>query len=419
MVKAIFFDIDGTLRGFNQKGISDDTRHALDRARKAGIRLFIATGRHFLEVDSEDLLDGLEFDAYIPLNGQYCYEGTPGRPVIYKNPIPRSQIAILLKILEETPFPCLFMEAENWYLNFLEWCKQNDCIPDSLSFTYYDTKLISNKNHSKESFGFIYAMSLSESPDGLKDFVMQVLRERRRLNLGKLPIYLSEWNNTPSQQDLLNDTCFKSCYIVKNILENYDRLESFTYQALTDLMADSSLPNMLFFGGLGLFTVNGIPKASYYAYTLLQQLGDQFLGRGDEYFITRENDSFQVMLYNYRHFNYLYANGERFDMTETDRYTVFADSEPVMISLCLSDIPQGNYKISETYVNRTHGSAFDQWVSMGALELTTPQEIDWLKKSSVPGFHQKIVSVNSDEILEMDVTLELLEVRLIQITPLH
>ena len=184
-------------------------------------------------------------------------------------------------------------------------------------------------------------------------------------------------------------------------------------------MADSSLPNMLFFGGLGLFTVNGIPKASYYAYTLLQQLGDQFLGRGDEYFITRENDSFQVMLYNYRHFNYLYANGERFDMTETDRYTVFADAEPVMISLCLSDIPQGNYKISETYVNRTHGSAFDQWVSMGALELTTPQEIDWLKKSSVPGFHQKIVSVNSDEILELDVTLELLEVRLIQITPLH
>ena len=85
-----------------------------------------------------------------------------------------------------------------------------------------------------------------------------------------MPIYLSEWNNTPSQQDLLNDTCFKSCYIVKNILENYDRLDSFTYQALTDLMADDALPNKLFFGGLGLFTVNGIPKASYYAYTLLQ-----------------------------------------------------------------------------------------------------------------------------------------------------
>lgn len=308
---------------------------------------------------------------------------------------------------------------ENWYLHFLQWCKQNDCVPDSLSFTYYDTKLISAQNHSKESFGFVYAMSLSESPDGLKDFVMQVLRERRQLDLGRLPIHLSEWNNTPSQQDLLNDTCFKSCYIVKNILENYDRLESFTYQALTDLMADSALPNTLFFGGLGLFTVNGIPKASYYAYTLLQQLGDQFLGRGDGYFITKKGSSYQIMLYNYKHFNYLYANGERFDMTETDRYTVFADSEPVSITLLLSNIPQGRYKISETYVNRTHGSSFDQWISMGALGLTSPQETEWLKKASVPGFHQKIASVDTDEILELDVTLELLEIRLLQITPVY
>lgn len=105
MVKAIFFDIDGTLRGFNQKGISDDTRHALDRARKAGIRLFIATGRHFLEVDSEDLLDGLEFDAYITLNGQYCYEGTPGRPVIYKNPIPAARLPSSLRYWKRHRFP--------------------------------------------------------------------------------------------------------------------------------------------------------------------------------------------------------------------------------------------------------------------------------------------------------------------------
>lgn len=63
------------LRKTGQEG-QMTTRHALDRARKAGIRLFIATGRHFLEVDSENLLDGLAFDAYITLNGQYCYEGT-------------------------------------------------------------------------------------------------------------------------------------------------------------------------------------------------------------------------------------------------------------------------------------------------------------------------------------------------------
>ena len=53
MVKAIFFDIDGTLREFEKKGISMSTRQALDKARQAGIRLFIATGRHYLEIEEE------------------------------------------------------------------------------------------------------------------------------------------------------------------------------------------------------------------------------------------------------------------------------------------------------------------------------------------------------------------------------
>ena len=73
-------------------------------------------------------------------------------------------------------------------------------VEDNADMRTYICSILKN-NHTKESFGFVYTMSLSESPDGLKDFVMQVLRERRQLKLGNMPIYLSEWNNTPSQQD--------------------------------------------------------------------------------------------------------------------------------------------------------------------------------------------------------------------------
>lgn len=120
MVKAIFFDIDGTLREFEQKGIGEDTRQALRRASGAGVRLFIATGRHYMEMEEENLLDGLTFDAYVTLNGQYCYEDGRERRVIYKNPIPGDQMKILLEILREQPFPCLFMEADQWYLNYVD-----------------------------------------------------------------------------------------------------------------------------------------------------------------------------------------------------------------------------------------------------------------------------------------------------------
>ncbi|MGN0362323.1 MAG: hypothetical protein ACI4ET_05720 [Bilifractor sp.] len=50
---------------------------------------------------------------------------------------------------------------------------------------------------------------------------------------------------------------------VKNILDNYDRLSSYGFWSLTDLMSDAPVPELPFFGG-GLFTRKGIPKASYF-----------------------------------------------------------------------------------------------------------------------------------------------------------
>lgn len=303
---------------------------------------------------------------------------------------------------------------ENWHMDFIKKCQAEDCLPDCLSFTYYETQLRSAENNSKESFGFVYTMSLSENPDGLKDFVMRVTRERKELNLGKMPIYLTEWNNTPSQQDLLNDTCFKSCYIVKNILENYDRLESFAYWSLTDLMTDGPLPDKMFFGGLGLFTTAGMPKASYHAFCLLKKLGNQFLGRGNGYFITKSDTSYQILLYNYKHFSYLYANGERFDMTDTDRYTVFADHSPVEVHLDLAGVIPATYRITETYINQKHGSIYDTWVQSGGIEPACASDVEQLHHASYPGFHQKIVTTTEDGHLCLNVTLELLEVRLIE-----
>ena len=68
---------------------------------------------------------------------------------------------------------------------------------------------------------------------------------------GHLPIYLTEWNFTLSHQNLISDTCFKSCWLMKNLLRNYDRLDSFGYWSLTDLISENALPDVLFHGGLG------------------------------------------------------------------------------------------------------------------------------------------------------------------------
>ena len=229
----------------------------------------------------------------------------------------------------------------NWYIPFLRWCRGNGCMPDFLTFHYYDTTLTQNAKDSQDLFGFVYSMTLRSVPDGFRDFVDQVRSEREQLGMRGTPIFLTEWNNTPSQQDLLNDTCFKSCYIAKNILENYDRLDGFGYWSLTDWMGEAPLPQQMFFGGLGLFTVSGIPKASFYALSLLRQLGDACIGKGEGWFATRQGDKYSIILYNYRHFSHLYALGERFDMTFTDRYTPFDPVQSLDAHITLSDVKNG------------------------------------------------------------------------------
>ena len=301
----------------------------------------------------------------------------------------------------------------NWYLPFLRWCREQGCAPDFLNFHYYDTAF-SEGESGREAFGFAHAMNLRDTPDGFNSFVTQVLSERHRQGADRLPLYLTEWNNTPSQQDLLNDTCFKSCYIIKSILDNYDRLDSFGYWSLTDWMGEAPQPKEMFFGGLGLFTANGVPKASYYAFTLLRRLGGTLQGRGEGWFITKQGESFRILLYNYRHFSHLYAMGERFDMTFTDRYTPFSPEQMLDVHLSIRDVANGEYMVTETSVSRGSGSSFDQWLAMGAVELTEAAELVTLAARSVPAISKYPVSVG-DGTLRIDAMLDMLEVRLIAV----
>ena len=75
-IKAIFFDIDGTIRSFKTKTIPDNTKETLKKLRERGIKIFVATGRApFHTKFLDDLLD-FKFDGYITINGQYCYLNT-------------------------------------------------------------------------------------------------------------------------------------------------------------------------------------------------------------------------------------------------------------------------------------------------------------------------------------------------------
>lgn len=114
MIKAVFFDIDGTLLSHKTMQVPLSTKEALIKLKEKGIYTFIATGRHISEM--RDLpLDDLYFDGYITLNGGYCYND---KEVIYASPIEKSDISQILEYIKLHPFPCMFVEDQIMYMNY-------------------------------------------------------------------------------------------------------------------------------------------------------------------------------------------------------------------------------------------------------------------------------------------------------------
>jgi hypothetical protein len=114
MIKAIFFDIDGTLLSHSTKSVPESSKNALSLLKDKGILTFIATGRHISEMRDLPIHD-LNIDGFITLNGQYCYNE---KEVIFDLPINQKDIDNIIHKIDTNPFPCIFVEDELMYINY-------------------------------------------------------------------------------------------------------------------------------------------------------------------------------------------------------------------------------------------------------------------------------------------------------------
>ena len=107
MIKALFFDIDGTLVSFSTLQIPQSTIDAIDAARKNGVKIFISTGRPPQIMNNIGALQerGL-IDGYITMNGSYCYVGDE---IIYKHPIAKDNVQVLVDACKAHNYPCIFV----------------------------------------------------------------------------------------------------------------------------------------------------------------------------------------------------------------------------------------------------------------------------------------------------------------------
>ncbi len=91
-IKALFFDIDGTLVSFNTHTVPTSTVEALEEAHSRGVSIFISTGRPMAFITNLKSIEHL-IDGYITTNGAYC---TVGNTVVSSHPMDPDDVAIIL-----------------------------------------------------------------------------------------------------------------------------------------------------------------------------------------------------------------------------------------------------------------------------------------------------------------------------------
>lgn len=108
MIKAAFFDVDGTLVSIKTKFITDTLLADLAELRRRGILIFLATGRAKPDLEKTGMLKTAKFDGYITLSGQYCYHEQD----LYRDvPICEEDIENAIRVLKENPGYAARMEA--------------------------------------------------------------------------------------------------------------------------------------------------------------------------------------------------------------------------------------------------------------------------------------------------------------------
>lgn len=152
-----------------------------------------------------------------------------------------------------------------WIPELREFCSKNSVPLDFISTHHYPTDA---------AFGLGLNMEeqmARSARGGLTARVRKALEEA-----GSLPLYYTEWNNSPSPRDPYHDTPYNAAFVVKTITDNMGLVDCYSFWTFSDIFEESGFSSVPFHGGFGLMNIHGIPKPSYRAFQLLSRLnGDR------------------------------------------------------------------------------------------------------------------------------------------------
>lgn len=202
--------------------------------------------------------------------------------------------------------------------------------------------------------------------------------------------------NKTEEINPIYDTGYMLPFIIHNVLNNGNSL-SFL-KAFDVLDKQVNLTNEVFFGYAGLINDKGIKKPSYYAYYLLNKLGDILVAKENGYIVTKTSNEFQILLYNFDEDMNKLVPYEKFSKLRGLKSTTSGK-----LSLNIINV-HSDIRITSYEINEKQGSSFNYWLQMGKPIRLNKEEKEILHKASFPKiefkYFKKSAVVNIQPVLK-------------------
>lgn len=305
-----------------------------------------------------------------------------------------------------------------WIPEMVEFCKKSGAPIDFISTHHYPTDVVLGYGvEDSQNFARPAKEDLTEEEEQefqkqqsvfwehlwervdrgvLTDMTKKAVQEAQGL-----PVYYTEWN---SLAGMPSDGPFGASFIAKTVLDGTDLVKGYSYWTFSDVFEEGGMPSAAFHGGFGLLTMQGVPKASYRAFELLQELGDkryeQKMADGTvDVYAVRKDASGSVQLLIVNHHSLLHPITEE---TVKIKLTGLTEKEGITLP---AEIKR---------VDDTHGNALRTWEKMGSPEYVTPGQVMELKAASEVKTESLSAAVNGG-CVEFELTVPPMGMALVQL----
>lgn len=116
-IKIVFTDIDMTLYSHRTKKVPDSAIKAIKKLQEKGILVFLCSGRNYYLIRKTGILDIVEPDGLITMNGANAIIGDQ---IIYKYPIPENVVDSIIKFAKRLRFGLTLIEEKEGHINMID-----------------------------------------------------------------------------------------------------------------------------------------------------------------------------------------------------------------------------------------------------------------------------------------------------------